>query len=85
MAVLVRTTQTEERSLSELSPGLAGVIERLVDDADLPASYLAALGFIPGRHLTVLQRLRGGAILVQVNGSKYALGTEVSRRIVVRG
>jgi len=73
------------RSLDSLLPLETGTVLQMVEDPDLPSSYLAALGFVPGRAVTVMQHGPGGRILVVgVDGAKYALSIEVSRRILVK-
>lgn len=72
-------------SLDSLNPLQVGIVLQLVEDPDLPSSYLAALGFVPGRAVTVLQHGPGGRILlVGVDGTKYVLSVEISRRILVK-
>ncbi|HIP57790.1 MAG TPA: ferrous iron transport protein A [Archaeoglobus profundus] len=43
---------------------------------------LTAMGIIPGKEVEVLMN-RGGAILVSVNGSKFALGRGIAMKVII--
>ncbi|HIP63377.1 MAG TPA: ferrous iron transport protein A [Archaeoglobus profundus] len=45
-------------------------------------SRLIAMGIMPGREVEVIMN-RGGAVLVSVNGSKFALGRGIAMKVII--
>lgn len=69
--------------LTELRVGSQGTISALGADADT-RRQLYSLGFVEGEEVRVVGRAPlGGAVLVQIGSSQYALGPEVARKIRV--
>lgn len=69
----------------ELCDGTTGKTYR-VSRIDLPESLekrLEALGMIPGTEVTVLSRKGRGILITKFRGTRFALGTSVSRKIEV--
>lgn len=71
--------------LSALPPASRAVIVRVAhEDAGL-LRYLANLGLMPQRELTVEQHAPfDGPVMVKVGGAHYALGKDVAEQIMVR-
>jgi DtxR family Mn-dependent transcriptional regulator len=74
------------RALSELGPGDRAVIGCITEEKSDLLRYLASLGLLPDTPITVESVAPfNGPLLVRVGGSKYALGREVTDKIMVRG
>ncbi len=74
------------RPLSELAPGDEAVIGCIAEEKGDLLRYLASLGLLPDTPVTVESIAPfNGPLLVRVGGSEYALGREVTDRILVRG
>lgn len=74
------------RTLSELEPGQAAVIGCITEEQSDLLRYLASLGLVPDTTITVESVAPfNGPLLVRVGGSQYALGREVTDKIMVRG
>jgi ferrous iron transport protein A len=69
--------------LSALSPCSTSIIQRLIGEGDF-ISRLAALGFIPGSPVHVVQNFGVGPIIVSVRGGRLALGREEANKIRVK-
>ncbi|MGB9860831.1 MAG: FeoA family protein [Candidatus Bipolaricaulaceae bacterium] len=70
--------------LSELSPGQRGSIYAVLGPGRWVQLRLSALGLRPGAVVQVLGYGPGrGPILLEVNGTRVALGRGVARRILV--
>lgn len=78
--------QVDLRPLSALEPGDEAVIACIAEErADL-LRYLASLGLLPDTLVAVESVAPfNGPLLVRAAGSQYALGREVTDRIMVRG
>ena len=76
--------EVEMRPLSALQPGDDAVIGCITEEkADL-LRYLASLGLLPDTPVTVESVAPfNGPLLVRVGGSQYALGREVTDKIMV--
>jgi len=73
------------RPLSALCPGDEGVIGCITEESGELLRYLASLGLLPETRLTVESVAPfNGPLLVRVGGSQYALGREVTDKIMVR-
>ncbi|NLE23036.1 MAG: metal-dependent transcriptional regulator [Actinobacteria bacterium] len=74
------------RALSELGPGQAAVIGCITEERGDLLRYLASLGLVPDTSVTVESVAPfNGPLLVRVGDSQYALGREVTDKIMVRG
>jgi len=79
----VRQTNTE--SLNELSPSQKGILVSIGDEKSDLLRYLASLGLVPGVSVRLEEKAPfNGPIIVNVRGSRYALGQQVATRIRVR-
>jgi DtxR family Mn-dependent transcriptional regulator len=78
--------ELELRPLSDLEPGEEAVIGCIAEEKSDLLRYLASLGLLPDTPLTVESVAPfNGPLLVRVGGSQYALGREVTDKIMVRG
>jgi DtxR family Mn-dependent transcriptional regulator len=74
------------RPLSGLVPGERGVIGCITEESGELLRYLASLGLLPDTPITVESVAPfNGPLLIRVGGSQYALGREVTDKILVRG
>ena len=74
------------RPLSGLEPGEAAVIGCIAEEKSDLLRYLASLGLLPDTPVAVESVAPfNGPLLVRVGGSQYALGREVTDKIMVRG
>ena len=74
------------RPLSGLEPGDAAVIGCITEEKSDLLRYLASLGLLPDTPVAVESVAPfNGPLLVRVGGSQYALGREVTDKIMVRG
>jgi DtxR family transcriptional regulator, Mn-dependent transcriptional regulator len=74
------------RPLSGLDPGQEAVIGCITEEKSELLRYLASLGLLPDTPVTVESVAPfNGPLLVRVGGSQYALGREVTDKIMVRG
>ena len=88
--LLVQALQAEEAvdpegrtmPLSMLPPRQRGTINRLKGNNQF-ISRLAALGFIPGSPVEVVQNFGVGPLIVSVRGARLALGREEARKVRV--
>jgi ferrous iron transport protein A len=74
---------TDATTLLALSPGQSGIVLGYSGGRGL-ASRLAAMGFVPGAEVTIVNNYRGGPILVLVHGSRIALGRGEAAHVSVR-
>jgi DtxR family Mn-dependent transcriptional regulator len=78
--------EEELRPLSGLEPGERAVIGCITEEKSDLLRYLASLGLLPGTPVAVESVAPfNGPLLVRVGGSQYALGREVTDKIMVRG
>ncbi|MBN2566100.1 MAG: metal-dependent transcriptional regulator [Candidatus Eisenbacteria bacterium] len=71
-------------SLCTLSEGSEVRIVQVEEDDDAMLTYLGSMGMFPGTHIKVCEVAPfKGPIIVEVDGSTYALGREVADRILV--
>jgi DtxR family Mn-dependent transcriptional regulator len=78
--------ELEMRPLSALEPGDEAVIGCIAEEKSDLLRYLASLGLLPDTPVTVESVAPfNGPLLVRVGGSQYALGREVTDKIMVRG
>ena len=74
------------RPLSGLEPGDEAVISCIAEEKSDLLRYLASLGLLPDTPVVVESVAPfDGPLLVRVGGSQYALGREVTDKIMVRG
>ena len=74
------------RPLSGLAPGDEGVIGCIAEESSDLLRYLASLGLLPDTPVAVESVAPfNGPLLVRVGGSQYALGREVTDKIMLRG
>jgi ferrous iron transport protein A len=69
--------------LSVLSAGQQAVVQRLCGCNEF-ISQMAALGFVPGSSVDVVQNYGTGPLIVSVRGGRLALGREEARKVRVR-
>jgi DtxR family Mn-dependent transcriptional regulator len=70
--------------LSDLNPGTAGVIKRVLDQDPAKLRYLGSLGLIPEARVTLLQKAPfGGAVSLEVGKTRCAIGSQLARAIYV--
>ena len=78
--------EEELRPLSGLEPGEGAVIGCITEEKSDLLRYLASLGLLPDTPVAVESVAPfNGPLLVRVGGSQYALGREVTDKIMVRG
>jgi DtxR family Mn-dependent transcriptional regulator len=78
--------ELEMRPLSALEPGDEAVIGCITEEKSDLLRYLASLGLLPDTPVAVESVAPfNGPLLVRVGGSQYALGREVTDKIMVRG
>lgn len=74
------------RPLSGLEPGEVAVIGCIAEEKSDLLRYLASLGLLPDTPVSVESVAPfNGPLLVRVGGAQYALGREVTDKIMVRG
>lgn len=72
------------RPLADLGANEGGEVVQVAEDDDALLSYLASLGMFPGALVRVCEVAPfKGPLLVEVGGSRYALGRDVAGRILV--
>jgi len=76
-------TQPPRTSLAQVLPGQRARVEAVQGGRGL-VSRLAALGIVPGTLIMVLSNARFGPVILEVRGSRLALGRGQAARIVVR-
>ena len=69
--------------LSDVVSGARVVVVRL-DGGEGFRGKVIAMGIIPGKELTVQSYSRRGPLVVQIDGSRVALGRELAGRVLVR-
>ena len=70
-------------SLANLSAGQQAMIESLHGGRGI-VSRLAVLGFIPGQKISMIQNYGRGPLIVNVRGTRVALGRGEASKIVVK-
>ena len=70
--------------LNSLQTGEVGVVQELNGGPGF-ISRVAALGFIPGTEITMVQNPRRGPLIVTVRDTHIALGRREAGKIQVRG
>jgi DtxR family Mn-dependent transcriptional regulator len=77
--------QTNAESLAELKPTQEAVLVSIAPETGVLLRYLASLGLTPGVHLRIEEKAPfNGPLIVNVRGSRYALGQEVASSIRVQ-
>jgi len=80
-----RMRQPSTEPLSDLNPTQRGILVSIGDEKSDLLSYLASLGLVPGVSICVEEKAPfNGPIIVNVRGSRYALGQQVACAIRVR-
>lgn len=69
--------------LTALEPGEPALVHALAGGRGV-ARRLAELGLVPGATVRVLSAGRGGPVLVEVRGSRIALGRGMADKVLVR-
>ena len=78
--------EQELRPLTALEPGEDAVIGCIAEEKSDLLRYLSSLGLLPDTPVAVESVAPfNGPLLVRVGGSQYALGREVTDKIMVRG
>jgi DtxR family transcriptional regulator, Mn-dependent transcriptional regulator len=78
--------EQEMRPLSQLEPGDTAVIGCIAEEKSDLLRYLSSLGLLPDTPVAVESVAPfNGPLLVRVGGSQYALGREVTDKIMVLG
>jgi len=70
-------------TLAQVPPGQRARVEAIQGGRGM-VSRLAALGIIPGTVVTVLGNAGAGPVILEVRGSRLALGRGQAARIMVR-
>jgi DtxR family Mn-dependent transcriptional regulator len=77
--------QTNAESLAKLKPAQEAVLVSIAPETGVLLRYLASLGLTPGVHLRIEEKAPfNGPLIVNVRGSRYALGQEVASSIRVQ-
>ena len=69
-------------TLSDLAPGEMGVVRKLAGGWGF-MSRLATLGFTPGAELTMVQNFGRGPLIVNIRGTRIALGRGEAAKVAV--
>ena len=69
-------------TLSNLAPGEVGVVRELARGWGF-VSRLATLGFTPGAKLTMVQNFGRGPLIVNIRGTRIALGRGEAAKVYV--
>jgi len=69
-------------TLSNLAPSEVGVVRELTGGRGF-TSRLATLGFTPGAKLTMVQNFGRGPLIVNIRGTRIALGRGEAAKVVV--
>lgn len=69
--------------LATLEPGSTAIVTSLPNTRAL-ASQLVSMGFTLGAEVTMIDNRRRGPVLVQVRGTRVALGRNQARVVAVR-
>jgi ferrous iron transport protein A len=69
-------------TLSDLAPGEMGVVHKLTGGWGF-TSRLATLGFTTGAELTMVQNFGRGPLIVNIRGTRIALGRGEAAKVVV--
>jgi Fe2+ transport system protein FeoA len=72
-----------EQPLSTISSGTRVAVVRL-DGGEGFRSKVISMGLIPGKEFSVQSYSRKGPPVVQIDGSRVALGRELAERVIVR-
>lgn len=75
-------TGTELKYLTELPPGVLATV-RAVEAGHNCSQRLAAMGILPGADIRVVRGCQAGPVIVEVVGSRFALGCGMARRVKV--
>ena len=70
--------------LIDLLPGEGGTIVAVRDPGGKSFSRLMGMSLSPGGRLKLISRLPNGAVIVEINGGKAAIATEIAGAIFVR-
>lgn len=70
-------------SLANLSAGQQAIIQSLHGGRGL-VNRLSVLGFIPGQNVSMVQNFGHGPLIVNVRGTRVALGRGEASQIVVK-
>src|SRR5919199_4651015 len=71
--------------LSELAPGAAGTVTRIVQQEQPVLQYLQSLGLVPGAHVTVTAVAPyGDVLMVRIGEASHAVGGTIAQRGQVR-
>lgn len=72
--------------LAELDPGTSATFTRVSDEDPAMLRYLAERDIRPGAEVSVREREPfGGALMIVVDGTAHAIGSQLARRMVVAG
>lgn len=69
------------KTLAEMRDGEEGIVINIVGGRGAIRN-LIGLGIYPGTRIKVLGRI-GGAMLVSINGSKFAIGRGLAMKVIV--
>ena len=67
-------------NLAALPPGATGRV-RAVAGGTMVITHLASLGFVPGTHVTMVQNYGSGPLIVEVRGTRVALGRREAGKV----
>ena len=71
-------------SLVDLSEGEGGTIVAIRGSGERSFSRLMGIGLSPGARLKLIGKLPNGTVIVEINGGKTAVATQIARAILVR-
>jgi ferrous iron transport protein A len=71
-----------EMPLSMLGQGNAAIVQRVAGGRGV-VSRLASLGFTPGVEITMVQNFGRGPLIVELRGTRVALGRQEAMRVSV--
>ena len=72
----------QEIPLSRLDPTAVAIVRRVAGGRGV-VGRLASLGFTPGVEVAMVQNYGRGPVIVQVRGTKVALGRQEATRVLV--
>jgi len=71
-------------NLTQVEPGVEGVVSRVSDRSREQLEYLGTLGVFPGERVAVLERMPfDGPLRVRIGGQEILIGPAVARQVIV--
>lgn len=72
----------QKKTLLSLKVGEKGVVVRIIGGQSA-CKRLNELGFVPGTEVKVVNKISSGPVMIQVKGSKLALGRGLANKVEV--